>query len=106
MPVATTWNVLDMVRETSSGGVITVKWECRASNDSGSEEAAIFGQNTFTPDPSAPDFTPYSNLTEDQVVNWVKSALGPDKVTSYEINAVTKVDAQITKNTGKGHGVP
>ncbi len=105
MPVATTWNVLDMIRETSLVGVITVKWECRSSNDSRPEEAATFGQNSFTPDPSVPDFTPYDDLSEDQVIGWVKDALGPEKVTSYQTQSVTKVDEQNAKNSGKAEGV-
>ena len=35
----------------------------------------IYGACPFTVDPENPDFTPYAELTEDQVIGWLESSL-------------------------------
>jgi len=109
MPVATTWSVVNMTRKTADGGVFEVNWLCKALNDSGPEIAKYGATYSCTPDPTSPDFTPYEDLTEDQVIGWVKDSLNatnPDAVTELEARLVTSVDEQIAINNADSTGVP
>lgn len=112
MPVSTTWSVDSMTHKDADGGVILVYWSCTAANDSGPERAVESGKLTCEPDPSAPDFIPYANLTEADVLSWVYSSLvkgdeTPDQAKArVEIERVGKVDAQITRNSTESEGLP
>jgi len=106
MPVSTTWSILDMTHMDADGGVINAKWQCVAQNDSGPERAVWGGESNFTYDPSAPDFTPYADLTETQVIGWVKDQLGAEEVAAIQTDRVAKVDAQIQMNNEESTGLP
>jgi branched-subunit amino acid ABC-type transport system permease component len=56
--------------------------------------SSVYGAAGVTLDPDAA-FTPYANLTQVQVVGWVKSALGAEQVASYEANVATQINNQI-----------
>lgn len=45
--------------------------------------------------PPTGQFTPYADLTQDQVVGWVKDALGPDGVAALEANLANVLAEQI-----------
>lgn len=57
--------------------VYTVVWEVVAAQDG--TTATTFGTQLLQFDPTAPDyqFIPYEELTEQQVIEWVKGAMGP-----------------------------
>lgn len=59
--------------------VFQVSWVC--SGTDGTYNAADYGVTGVALDPNAP-FTPYNELTLDQVVGWVQDALGPEGVAS------------------------
>jgi hypothetical protein len=40
-------------------------------------------------------FTPYADLTEDQVINWVQNAMGAEQVAAYEANVAEQINDQI-----------
>ena len=64
-----TWSINQLERHTSDGGVITVHWGCVAADQGVSINN--YGSCGFSPDPSDPDFVPYDNLTQDEVLGWV-----------------------------------
>ena len=55
--------------------VITADWRCNGSQ--GQYAGTCYGSTSFTP-PNPEDFTPYSSLTLDQVLQWVWDS-GVDK---------------------------
>ena len=66
------------------------------------EVVGIDGQYTSSINDSArfstenvDNFTPYDELTNDIVVSWIKSVLGPDTVANYEESIQGQIDAQI-----------
>ena len=105
MAITTTWKILDMKHNPNDGGVLEVKWELRATADTG--ETAVEGgeYKIESYDASSPDFVPYEDLTEDTVLNWVWEDLG-DKKVEIETNRTAKVDAQIAKNSSEATGLP
>lgn len=57
--------------------VVKVNYSCAATD--GTYSAAVAGMTELKLDPDAP-YTPYADLTEEQVVGWVKSVLGVEGV--------------------------
>lgn len=68
--------------------VMTVHW--RANGTDGTYNATVYGTVGLTYVPGSP-FTPYADLTQDQVLGWVYDALGLERC--VEINA--NLDQQI-----------
>lgn len=68
---------------------------------SGSEDglnAASYGTVDVTYVAGAP-FTPYNELQLEQVIGWVKSALGPEGVAKAEADCQEQIDAQKNPKT-------
>jgi len=72
--------------------VITVHWRQNATD--GTYNATVYGTVGLTYTPGSP-FTPYADLTQDQVIGWVQDVLGPDQVIALEANVAAQIEAQI-----------
>ena len=68
--------------------VFTVNWRRQATD--GLHNADIYGSQPVTLDAEAP-FTPYADLTFDQVVGWLESALGAETLAAQ----IVMLDQQI-----------
>ena len=76
MAITCTWSVNNMTHKDSDGGVILVYWSCVAASDgTPSYTATEGGKLRCDPDPSSPDYIPYADLTEADVLNWVYASL-------------------------------
>ena len=98
--MATTWTISTLERELSDGGVVVAHW--RATDVDGDYSASSYGTCGFTYDASSPDFTPYDNLTESQVLGWCW-ANGVDQ-SAIEASLAANINEQ--KNPTTGDGVP
>lgn len=78
--------------EGQSDIVFTVHW--RMDGVDGGYSAGVYGSVGLTLDPSAL-FTPYADLTETQVVGWVKDVLGAEQVAAYEANVAQQIEDEI-----------
>jgi hypothetical protein len=67
------WNVVQMDRLTADGFVVTVHYTVSATD--GDYNASTYGTVGYTEQPGE-TFTPYADLTEEQVVGWVQDSLG------------------------------
>jgi hypothetical protein len=72
--------------------VFQVGWVC--SGTDGQFNAASYGVTDLTLDPAAP-FTPYAQLTMEQVLGWVFAVIGEQGIA----DAQAKVDASIASQT-------
>ena len=89
MAQTTTWKIHDMQRDASTGGVKTIYWECRVTdNDNADCSAVEGGKLRLTPDASASDFVAYDDLTETTVLGWVYNSLIEDDETAAEAKAL------------------
>jgi len=86
-------------RELADGGVIVAHWRCTASD--GDYSASSYGTCGFTYDASSPDFVPYDELTEADVLAWVWAEGFKDET---EDALQAKIDAE--KNPTTAAGVP
>jgi hypothetical protein len=62
--------------------------------------ATNYGTCGFSPDPTAPDYTPYADVTEQQCLDWC-FADGVDK-DSIETSLQANIDGQINPVTASG----
>ena len=109
-----TWKISTLNRVIADGGIYTAHWTLNASRDVpvvGSDPpktktytAGSYGSQSFTPDPSDPNFVPYASVTEADAIAWVKAALGTDTVTAKEAGLTKNIDLQI--NPVDATGVP
>jgi hypothetical protein len=92
-----TWNVVQMERKAADGFVTTVHYTVSAID--GDYAASSYGTVGFTQEQS--NYTPFEQLTKEQVVGWVQESLGKDEV---EAGLAAQIDAQ--KNPVSESGLP
>lgn len=80
-------NQLD--RQLSSGAITTAHWT--VSKTVGDITVSTYGAQGFPVDPTAPGFVAFPQVTEAQVIEWIKTAMGPEAVAAIE----AALDAQI-----------
>ncbi len=96
MAITNTWNVVQMDAYPEEDGetdvVFNVHWTLTGTD--GEHAAGVYGTAGLTLDPEAP-YTPYADLTEAQVIGWVKDALGEEQVAAYEATVAEQIANQI-----------
>ena len=92
-----TWNVVQMDRLTSDGFVVTVHYTVNAVD--GDYTASTYGTVGYTQEDKS--YTPYADLTKNQVIGWVQNSLGKDTI---EANLTAQIAAQ--KNPVQETGLP
>lgn len=96
MATTITWTVEQMdcypTAEGETDVVFTVHWRCHGFD--GDYVAALYGAEAVTYAAGEP-FTPYADLTQDQVIGWVQDAMGPEQVASIEANVGQQIQDQI-----------
>lgn len=96
MAITNTWAVVAMDAypeyEGNADVVFTVHWTLNATD--GEHAGSVYGTVGLTLDPEA-TYVFYADLTEAQVIGWVKDALGEEAVTGYEANVAQQIADQI-----------
>ncbi len=97
------WTISSLDRTLPDGMVFTAHW--RVSKTDGNASGSVYGTISFpAKSPSDPDFIPYDQLTEAQVIQWVKDEMGADTVAAHEAAVDAQINAQ--KNPTSASGVP
>jgi hypothetical protein len=101
-----TWTISTMEHNVSDGGVIVAHWRVTEEETVGDDtfSASAYGTCSFTYDASSPDFTPYADLTESQVLGWCWSEEGGVDQTAVEASLTANIAEQ--KNPTTEDGVP
>jgi hypothetical protein len=99
MTATITWKINQLDRNAADGGVTTAHWTVTAVD--GEHSASAYSTAGFTPDPEAPGFVPYEELTEDDVLVWVWDSVDKD---AAEESLLKQIDAQ--KNPVVVSGTP
>ena len=86
--MAVTWNISTLERNTDNG-VVVAHW--RASDVDGDHSGSSYGTCGFTPDASADGYVAYDNLTEENVIGWVKGSMGEEAVTVVEDSIAAQI---------------
>ena len=113
MAITNTWSINDMQRTDSDGVVFLVYWSMVAASDGDpSYTASEGGKLRCEGDPTSPDFIPYADLTENDVLDWVYDSLIEGDETAAEAKARieadrdAKVQKQIDAAATTESGVP
>jgi hypothetical protein len=113
MAITTTWSVTNMQRTDADGAVFLIYWSMVAASDGTPPYSATEGGKLrTTPDASAPDFIPYADLTEADVLGWVYNSLITGDETAAEAKArveadrTAKVQKQIDAAATTATGMP
>jgi len=107
--MATVWTISTLERNLSDGGVIVAHWRATDTETTGSGDDAVsytasnYGTCSFTYDASSPDFTPYDDLTESQVLGWCWTDGGVDQTA---IETALAADVADQQNPTTADGVP
>jgi hypothetical protein len=101
----TVWDIVNMERhlpdgETCPDGAIyTVHWTASLEEDG--ETAGAYGSiGLGEPNPSS--FVPFNQLTKEEVVGWVLSALGVDQVVSIEEALYNQIQQRLHPTSATG----
>jgi len=97
MTIAYNWTIATLERQTDTGGVVTAHW--RVSAQDGEYTASSYGTVGFTPDPTAPDFVPFDQLTEADVLVWVHASVDKGEM---EANLAQQIEEQKAPRTVAG----
>jgi hypothetical protein len=100
MSTTFTWNIAQMERETADGYVFTVHYTVDAKDDTYS--AGAYGSLGL--ERPEGDLIPFSDLTADVVVGWVKAKFGDEKVAEIETALQAQIDEQ--RAPSKAAGLP
>jgi hypothetical protein len=93
------WNIANLERETADGFVYTAHYTVDATD--GTYSAGAYGSIGF----ERPDkLIPYKDLTKDEVIEWVKEALGSDKVQEIGQALLNQINEQ--RNPTHASGMP
>jgi hypothetical protein len=99
MTTTFSWNIANLERETSDGYVFTAHYTVDAND--GTYSAGAYGSIGL----ERPEtLIPYSDLTKELVVGWVKDKLGTEQVESIEATLQSQLDEQHAPS--KAAGVP
>ena len=94
--MAVTWTISTLERNTDDG-VVVAHWRASDSEVVGTGDDAVthsgssYGTCGFTPDPDADGYTAYADITEAQVIGWVKDDMGEEAVTALEDSIASQI---------------
>ena len=90
--MTTTWKIIDLKSQIADGLVTKVIYECRAQLDDiiarKIDEMALAG------DPTKPNYIPFTQLLEEDVLQWVAALLGQAQITTIETELKDTVTAR------------
>lgn len=101
MPATMTWVVEQMdcvpLEGTYTDVVQTVHWRCNGVEDSGGTNyyGTVYGSCTLAAPAEGQDFTPYPDLTQDQVLQWCFDATNGVNKDATEAMVQSQIDSAI-----------
>jgi len=90
------WNITALNAIPSIDGlenyIVTAHWDCTATD--GTYSGRVYSTTSFEVDPNKPNYVPYADLTEAQVIQWVQASLGAETVAATEENVLQQIETQ------------
>jgi hypothetical protein len=103
MAITYTWAIKGLTKTTDSGfddAIIGTRWECTGTDENGISGtftgATPFSLNSVDPE----NFTPYNELTEEQVLSWIKSYVSGSSNTNYFDHIESRIKKAIDDKKG------
>lgn len=98
----TYWKIEQLTRRASDGGVTAVHWRLFGEEDG--FQATLYGEFRTNPDPSSPNFIPFADLTEAEVINWITSTMREGRMNDFIADLAVQIEQQ--KNPMISDGLP
>lgn len=96
MTIAITWSINQLDCKSQLGSmtdyVVTAHWLINGTD--GTYNASGYGAVNFKEVVDKPDYKPFNKLTSDEVISWVKNALGAEKIAKIEASIATQISYQ------------
>ena len=89
-----TWTINNMQQwpsGTNAGYVVNINWTLTGTD--GTQNASIQGNTVYPVSDAQSGFTPYSQLTQSQVIGWVQETLGATGVANFEANVQGQINS-------------
>jgi|TARA_R110002153_G_scaffold30642_1_gene93958 hypothetical protein len=99
-----TWEIINMKRNSSDDGVFEVQYRVWILR--GTYETEISGMVELVPDPSSASYTAYADLTQDQVIAWVKTVVGASNVEAIALERLNKLHPPADVTPVVSSGIP
>ena len=94
------FKIVQLERQLPSGGITVAHWT--VSKTDGDITVSSYGAQGFQPDPTASDFVAYAQVTEAEVIDWIKDAMGTETVAALEASLDSQIAAIKTPATATG----
>ena len=91
--MAVTWTIVQLERQVSDDGITTAHWSASDSEivDEITHAGNSYGSCSLSPDSTSEDFIAYADVTEANVVAWVKADLGDTMVSEIEAGIASQI---------------
>ena len=93
------WTIALCEHDVTTGGITVAHW--RVTAEDGDYTASAYGTAGFTPDATDPNFKPYDQVTEAEVLSWVWA-----QVDQAETEAALAAKIEADKNPTTATGTP
>ena len=93
------WTIALCEHDIATGGITIAHW--RVTAEDGDYTASAYGTAGFTPDATDPNFKPYDQVTEAEVLSWVWA-----QVDQAETEAALAAKIEADKNPTTATGTP
>ena len=93
------WTIALCEHDIATGGITVAHW--RVTAEDGDYTASAYGTAGFTPDATDPNFKPYDQVTEAEVLSWVWA-----QVDQAETEAALAAKIEADKNPTTATGTP
>ena len=95
--ITNTWNIVQMDTYPEYEGqpdvVFNVHWNLIGTN--GTYQGSVYGSTGLTLNKDA-TFISYADLTQEQVITWLKNTLGEEQVAAHEKSVTDQINEQVT----------
>jgi hypothetical protein len=95
--IAYNWTIATCEHEVATGGITVAHWRVAAVD--GEHTVSAYGSASFTPDATAPNFKPYDQVSETEVLGWVWASLDKAEI---EANLAAQIETQKAPVTATG----
>ena len=103
------WTIRQLERHIVNGIVTKVYWKCEVVDGmftAAAQDVVKIVDDLSTVDTNAAEFVQFSNLTEPQLVEWVKNKLGNEEINNIVSGLTYNIDIQKDYATNFVYGLP
>ena len=73
--------------------VVVAHWTCTGTD--GAFSGSVYTTQSFSVNPDKPDYVPFADLTEAEVIAWVQAAMGEDGANATYASIDTQIENQV-----------